>query len=192
MEIHLIRHGETEWSANGRHTSVTDLDLTDRGVEQAKSLRGHLDIAAADLILCSPRLRARRTATLAGVAEDRLEVTEDLAEWAYGDYEGLTSDTIRETDPEWTIWAGHTPGGETADQVSARLKRLIGTLREREVETVFCFAHGHSLRALTLTWLGLDLAVGERFPLDTGSVSVLGDHKDEQALLSWNVSVSDR
>ncbi|MDN5727744.1 MAG: histidine phosphatase family protein [Propionibacteriales bacterium] len=191
MEIHLVRHGETEWSANGRHTSITDLDLTERGVAQARALHGRLDLAKMDLVLSSPRLRARRTADLAGIGEDRLEFTEELAEWSYGQYEGLTSDQIRQSDPDWTIWTGHTPGGETAEQVTNRLQSLIDRLRQREVEQVLCFAHGHSLRALTLTWLGLDFAVGEQFPLDTGSVSVLGDHKDQQSLLSWNVGVAD-
>ena len=100
--LYLVRHGETEWSKSGQHTSVTDLDLTPRGVEQAQSLRDRLDPADFDLVLCSPRLRAQRTARLAGFED--FEVEPDLAEWAYGDYEGMTSAQIQERHPGWRIW----------------------------------------------------------------------------------------
>lgn len=184
MEIHLVRHGETEWSASGRHTSVTDLDLTERGVAQATALRERLAATPYGLVLCSPRLRARRTASLAGF--DEPVITDDLQEWRYGDYEGLTSEQIREHDPGWTIWTHPTPGGESAAQVTARLSRLITRIRESGVERALCFAHGHSLRALALTWLGVDLRHGDQFPLHTATLSVLGDDKDQQALISWN------
>lgn len=183
-EIHLVRHGETEWSSNGRHTSSTDLDLTETGVAEATALRGRLDPKAYQLVLSSPLLRARRTAELAGFGEP--EIDPDLHEWRYGDYEGLTTPQIREQDPGWTVWTHPSPGGETADEVSTRLARVIARVRESGVERALCFAHGHALRALTLTWLGLDLALGDTFPLQTGTVSVLGDYKDGQALISWN------
>ena len=129
-ELYVVRHGETEWSASGRHTSVTDLELTDRGVRQAESLHGHLDPAAFGLILSSPRRRALRTAELAGfVGPYEPEVSEDLVEWFYGDYEGLTSDQIHETDPGWTIFTHPTPGGETHDQVTERLDRVVERIR---------------------------------------------------------------
>ncbi len=185
-EIHLVRHGQTEWSATGRHTSTTDLDLTAGGVEQAESLRSTLRPADYDLVLSSPRRRAVRTAELAGFADP--ELTEDLAEWAYGDYEGLTSDTIHQTVPGWTIWTGPTPGGESADAVRGRLARLLERIDRSGAQRAICFAHGHSLRALALTWLELDFALGERFPLETGSVSVLGRAKGEPALLRWNAT----
>ncbi|MGD7705854.1 histidine phosphatase family protein [Microlunatus sp. Y2014] len=183
-EIHLMRHGETEWSASGRHTSYTDLDLTDNGVAEAEALRDKLDPSSYQLVLCSPRLRARRTAEIAGFTE--LVTEPDLVEWNYGEYEGRTSAEIREEVPGWTVWTHPSPGGETADEVTARMTNLIALIRQSGAERVACFAHGHSLRALTLTWLGLDLTLGDHFPLGTGTVSVLGDYKDGQALLQWN------
>ncbi|HEY5787145.1 MAG TPA: histidine phosphatase family protein [Microlunatus sp.] len=185
--LYVVRHGETEWSADGRHTSVTDLELTENGVRQAESLRGHLDQGSFGLILSSPRHRARRTAELAGFSgEHEPEVTEDLAEWFYGDYEGRTSVQIHETDPGWTIFTHPTPGGETHDQVTERMDRLIERIRSSGVDRAICFGHGHSLRALTVRWLGLDLLWGENFPLDTATVSVLGVEKGVPALERWN------
>ena len=185
--LYVVRHGETEWSRSGQHTSVTDLPLTERGEQQARALHGHLDPAAFQLILSSPRRRALHTAQLAGFTGDyRPQVTEDLAEWFYGEYEGRTSPQINETDPDWTIWTHPTPGGETASQVRARLDRVIGVIRDSGVEQAICFAHGHSLRALTVRWLELDLTLGARFPLDTGTVSVLGQAKGIPALERWN------
>lgn len=183
-ELWLVRHGETEWSANGRHTSVTDLELTDAGVDAARQLSGHLDPDSFDLVLASPRLRARRTAALAGFDQPR--ISDDLVEWGYGDYEGRTSADIIEERPGWTIWTGDPDGGETAAQVRARLERLIDELAGSGARRVLCFGHGHALRALTLCWLGLDFSLGDQFPLDTASVSVLGPYKDGPALLRWN------
>ncbi|HYP45272.1 MAG TPA: histidine phosphatase family protein [Propionibacteriaceae bacterium] len=185
--LYVVRHGETEWSRSGQHTSVTDLPLTERGEQQARALHGHLDPAAFQLILSSPRRRALDTAELAGFTGDQApEVTEDLAEWFYGDYEGKTSPEINATDPDWTIWTHPTPGGETATQVRARLDRVIARIRNSGAEQAICFAHGHSLRALTVRWLELDLTLGARFPLDTGTVSVLGQAKGIPALERWN------
>ena len=185
-ELYLVRHGETEWSADGRHTSVTDLDLTDRGVEQATALRGHLDPAEFALVVSSPRLRARHTAEIAGFDPAVVQIDDDLAEWAYGDYEGRTGDDIRTERPGWTIWTGTPPGGETAEQVQTRLARVTERAMTSGYDRVIFFAHGHSLRALTLTWLGLDYALGDHFPLETGTVSVLGRYKDGPGLLRWN------
>ncbi|WP_152360395.1 histidine phosphatase family protein [Microlunatus speluncae] len=187
LELTLIRHGETEWSAAGRHTSTTDLPLTPKGEEQAGSLAGRLDPAGYGLILSSPRLRARHTAELAGFTGPYApQLDDDLVEWDYGDYEGRTSEEIRETVPDWTIWEHPAPGGETADQVRQRLLRAIARIRESGVERAICFGHGHALRALTLCWLGFDLALGNHFPLHTGTVSVLGTEKDDPAVLQWN------
>ncbi|MBA8794464.1 putative phosphoglycerate mutase [Friedmanniella endophytica] len=187
-DVWLVRHGETEWSRDGRHTSVTDLPLTPAGEAEARRLAGHLDPNAFGLVLSSPRQRARRTAELAGFVGDHApRIDEDLAEWNYGDYEGRSSATIHEHDPGWTIWPHGAPGGETPDDVRARLDRLIARLRGSGVEQVLCFAHGHILRAMTLVWLGLDLELGEHFPLATATVSVLGDVKDGvPALERWN------
>ncbi len=186
-ELWVVRHGETEWSANGRHTSVTDLPLTEHGEEQALALKGHLDPADFGLVLSSPRRRARDTAELAGfTGAHEPEVDDDLAEWFYGDYEGLTTPEISEDVPGWSIWSAPVPGGETADQVSERLDRVVARVRDSGVERALCFAHGHSLRALTRRWLGFDLTMGVHFPLDTSTVSVLGEEKGEPALQRWN------
>jgi broad specificity phosphatase PhoE len=185
--LFLVRHGETEWSRDGRHTSVTDLPLTDHGREQALRLYGHLDPADFGLVLTSPRHRAMITAELAGfVGPHTPQVDEDLVEWSYGDYEGLTSDTIHEQAPGWTIFTGVTPGGETAAQVRERLTRVVERVRASGVERAIVFGHGHALRSLALCWLELDLAVGDRFPLDTSTVSILGEAKGGPALEKWN------
>ena len=126
-QVFLVRHGETEWSLSGQHTSVTDLPLTEQGEAKARLLPRHLDPAGFGLILSSPRQRARRTAELAGfVSEYAAQIEPDLAEWAYGDYEGLTRNQIHQKyDPDWRIWTGPTPGGESPEQMAERMNRLI-------------------------------------------------------------------
>ena len=183
-ELYLVRHGQTEWSRAGRHTSVTDLDLTELGLAQAESLRDHLDPDAFQLVLVSPRLRARRTAALAGFEE--AEVLEDLAEWAYGDYEGLTSVQIHETRPDWRLWVDGCPGGESPDQVRARLTRVVDRVRGSGVERAICFAHGHALAALALCWLDFPLAFGQSFPVEVARVSIMGTEKASPAIIRWN------
>ncbi|SDB80010.1 probable phosphoglycerate mutase [Raineyella antarctica] len=184
-ELYLVRHGQTEWSRTGRHTSITDLDLTETGVAQAEALRTRLNPADFQLVLSSPRLRARRTAELAGFG-DHLEVEEDLAEWYYGDFEGLTSDQIRQQHPGWRIWFNGCRGGESADQVRARLTRVVARVRASGAERAICFAHGHSLRVLALSWLDFPLIFGQSFPLEVASVSVLGREKESPAVIRWN------
>ena len=188
--LFLVRHGETEWSRSGQHTSITDLPLTERGQAQAEALRGHLDPQRFGLVLCSPRQRARRTAELAGfTAEFEPETSEDLVEWAYGDYEGLTSSQIHASVPDWTIWTGTTPGGETPAEVTKRLTRVVERVRSSGVPEAICFGHGHALRALMLCWLGFDVRLGVQFPLDTSTVSILGEEKGQPALEQWNAPV---
>ncbi|QIK72854.1 histidine phosphatase family protein [Propioniciclava coleopterorum] len=183
--LYLVRHGETAWSKSGQHTSYTDLDLTPNGVEQALSLRERLDPADFGLVLTSPRERARRTAELAGFTD--YEVTDDLAEWNYGDYEGLTSQQIRaEHHPGWRLWFNGPAGGESADEVRARLTRVVQRVRESGVENAICFGHGHASRVLALCWLDFPLIFGQSFPLATASVSVLGREKESWAVLHWN------
>ncbi len=173
--------------AHRRHTSVTDLGLTENGIRQAESLRGALDPSSFELILSSPRQRARLTAELAGfTGAYQPEISEDLVEWFYGDYEGLTSAQIQESDPGWTIFTHPTPGGETHGQVTERLDRVIDRIRDSGVERGICFSHGHALRALAVRWLGLDLMWGAHFPLDTGTLSILGEEKGSPAMLRWN------
>jgi len=186
-ELYLVRHGETEWSKSGQHTSVTDLPLTEAGRRQAESLYGRMQPADFGLVFSSPRRRAIDTAELAGFTGDHApEISEDLVEWAYGDYEGLTSDQIHERDPDWDLWRDGCPGGESPQQVVDRLERFERRVKESGAERAIAFAHGHSLRALTLCWLDLDIGLGEQFPLQTASVSVLGWAKGEPALIRWN------
>lgn len=185
--LFLVRHGETEWSRSGQHTSVTDLPLTEKGEQQARDLVGRLNPGEFGLVLSSPRLRAQHTAELAGfTGPSAPEADEDLVEWAYGDYEGKTSDEIQRADPDWTIWTHPTPGGESAFEVTRRLDRVVAKVRASESEQAICFGHGHALRALTLRWLGFGLGLGGHFPLDTGTISVLGDAKGVAALERWN------
>ncbi|WP_340537555.1 histidine phosphatase family protein [Nocardioides sp. GXZ039] len=182
-ELWIVRHGPTEWSRAGRHTSVTDLPLLPEGEDDARALRDRLAHLDPALVLTSPRLRARRTAELAGFPDATLD--DDLVEWDYGDYEGLTTATIREQVPDWTIWIGPTPGGETAAQVTARLDRVIAAVRATD-GPVLAFAHGHSLRALTARWLGLPVSDGRLFRLDTATISVLGYERDSPVVIRWN------
>jgi len=181
-ELWVVRHGETEWSRDGKHTSTTDLPLTDDGEESAISLGPRLYDVDFDLVLTSPRQRARRTAELAGYGH--AEVDDDLAEWAYGDYEGVTTAEIRETVPGWTVWTHPTPGGETPDEVAARLDRVIA--RAQAHQRTLVFAHGHSLRVLTARWLLQPADEGRFFRLDTATVSVLGFERETPVLLRWN------
>lgn len=183
-ELYLVRHGETEWSKSGRHTSVTDLDLTDEGVRQAEAVRPKLAGLDFGLVLCSPRLRARRTAALAGFPG--AIVDENLVEWNYGAYEGRTSDEIRAEVPGWRIWNSPIPGGETKVQVIARLSEVVTRVRSAGVDRALCFAHGHSLRVLALCWLDIDIARGQSFPLQTGSLSIVGYEKESPAIVRWN------
>ncbi|WP_229055040.1 histidine phosphatase family protein [Aeromicrobium sp. Leaf350] len=180
----VVRHGETEWSRTGRHTSTTDLPLTEVGEEQAVALAPVLAGLGIDAVLSSPRLRARRTAELIGFPDP--VVTPDLAEWSYGDYEGVTTPEIRETVPDWTIWSHGAPGGESAEEVAARLDRVVEQVRATG-GTTLAVAHGHSLRALVARWLGLPVAEGRHFVLDTATWSELGDDRGTPAVLTWNV-----
>ena len=181
-ELWLVRHGETEWSRDGRHTSTTDLPLTPVGEEAATALAPRLADVEFDLVLTSPRLRARRTAELTGRGEAITD--EDLVEWAYGDYEGVSTPEIRESVPGWTVWTHPTPGGESVDQVSARLDRVVA--RARRHRRTLVFAHGHSLRVLTARWLCQPADEGRFFRLDTSTVSVLGFERETPVLLKWN------
>nr|WP_218849194.1 histidine phosphatase family protein [Nocardioides perillae] len=178
----LVRHGQTEWSRDGRHTSVTDLPLLPEGEEVARSLAPRLDRRFAQ-VLTSPRQRARRTAELAG--HPGAEVDDDLVEWGYGDYEGVTTAEIRESVPGWSVWTHAVPGGEDATAVGARLDRVVARARAADGDTLV-FAHGHSLRALAARWLGLPVSEGRLLRLDTATVSVLGHERDTPVVLRWN------
>lgn len=182
-ELWLVRHGPTEWSETHRHTSITDLPLLPQGEEKAIELKERLAEVDFDRVFTSPRLRARRTAELAGYTD--AEVTDDLVEWAYGEYEGLTTAQIRESVPGWTVWTHPSPGGETGAAVGARLDRVVHAARETGGRTLV-FAHGHSLRALGARWLGLPAEDGRLLRLDTATVSVLGYERETPVVLRWN------
>jgi probable phosphoglycerate mutase len=182
-ELWLVRHGETEWSRDGRHTSVTDIALTDNGIEVARRLQPRLAETSFDLVLTSPRQRARRTAELAGFPE--AVVDEDLVEWDYGDYEGITTEQIRERDPGWTVWTHASPGGESAAQVSARLDRVVDKVRGRHGR-VLAFGHGHALRALAARWIEQSVPEGRFLGLDTATISALGYERETPVVIRWN------
>lgn len=183
-DLYLVRHGETAWSKSGQHTSVTDLDLTEHGEEQARALASRLNRQDFGLVLCSPRKRAQQTATLAGFGD--YIVDSNLAEWNYGEYEGLTSAQIREQHPGWRIWFNGCKGGEDALEVRRRLTRVVERVRDSGVEKAICFGHGHSSRVLALSWLDWPIIFGQSFPVEVASVSVLGREKESWAVLRWN------
>jgi probable phosphoglycerate mutase len=182
-EVWLVRHGETEWSKAGRHTSSTDLPLTAEGERVARNLRDRLADTAFDLVLTSPMQRARVTADLVGFGD--AEVDPDLVEWGYGEYEGRTSAEIRENVPDWTIWTHQAPGGETPAQVTGRLDRVVDRLREVP-DRALVFGHGHALRALTARWLRLPVTDGRLFRLDTATLSRVGYERENPVILAWN------
>jgi probable phosphoglycerate mutase len=181
--VFLVRHGETEWSRSGRHTSVTDLPLTPEGERVAASLKERLAGESFDLVLTSPRQRARRTAELAGFPD--AEVDDDLVEWNYGDYEGITTADIRKTVPGWTVWDNPVPNGETPAQVATRLDRVNARLAAVPGD-VLVFGHSHALRALTARWLELSVTEGRHFVLNTATLSTLGWERGSPAILHWN------
>ncbi|MRJ74965.1 histidine phosphatase family protein [Aeromicrobium sp. SMF47] len=183
-QLWLVRHGETEWSLSGQHTSTTDLPMTASGEAGARTLAPLLAEFDFTQVLTSPRQRARRTAELAGFPD--AEPDEDLVEWSYGDYEGLTTPQIQESVPGWSIWSHPSPGGETAAEVSERLDRVVARARAAEGKTLV-FAHGHSLRALAARWLEVDVAEGRHFALDTSTISVLGVDRGTPVVRRWNV-----
>ena len=189
----LVRHGQTDWSRTGRHTGRTDIELTPTGRQQARAagdvLRRVLDGRHPAVVISSPRSRALVTAELTGYPVD--VVTEDAAEWDYGDYEGLTSEEIHRSDPDWTIWRGPVPNGESADDVTARLDRLLATVAELAADgPAVVFSHGHASRSLTARWLGLPVQAGAAYWLSTGAVSVLGVERQQPAILHWNLDKS--
>ncbi|SCF38608.1 probable phosphoglycerate mutase [Micromonospora carbonacea] len=184
-EIVLVRHGETEWSASRRHTSYTDLELTADGEREARALATPLAGRRFALVLASPRRRALRTAELAGLAVTAAD--EDLAEWNYGRYEGVTTADIHTRRPGWNIWTDGCPAGESPAEVGARLDRVLAraaaALADGDVALV---GHAHSLRVLGARWIGLPPSGGGLLRLDTATVSVLGHEHGRRVILRWN------
>jgi probable phosphoglycerate mutase len=184
--IWLIRHGETEWSASGRHTGRSDIALTATGRSQAEALSRHLEGRRFERVLVSPLARARDTCRLAGY-EAVAEVEPAIAEWDYGDYEGRTTAEIRVERPGWSVWSHDLPGGERLEAVAGRADRVVGGLSDVEGE-VAVFSHAHLLRVLTARWLGLEPVEGRRFVLGTAAIAVLGWERENRVVVCWNQS----
>jgi broad specificity phosphatase PhoE len=182
VEVWLLRHAETEWSRDGRHTGRTDVPLTEAGRERARALRGRLATRTFALVLSSPLSRARETAQLAGLEP---QLRDDLLEFDYGEYEGITTAEIRERRPGWDLWRDGSPGGETADQVGARVDRVIDEALAADGD-VALVAHGHVLRVLAARWVQQPAPFGGRLALDTGAVSVLGFEREVRVIRRWN------
>jgi broad specificity phosphatase PhoE len=188
-QIALIRHGETEWSLSGQHTSHTDLPLLDRGRADAEALAPMLAEFDFALVLSSPMQRALDTAKLAGLG-DRVEIEPDLMEWDYGDYEGITTPDIRKTVPGWRVWTHPTPNAETGEDVGRRADRVIARCQPilAQGHDVALFGHGHMSRVITARWLGLTPAEGRLFALHAGSLSVLGHERETEVIERWNLT----
>lgn len=189
MQLWLIRHGETEWSLSGAHTSRTDIPLTERGKERAAKIRDYLAQRKFSLVLSSPLQRARETCRIAGYA-DVAQIEENLREWDYGIFEGRTTADIRKDQPDWSIWDSPVPEGEPVEHVAARAQKVIDRALEAGGD-VALFAHAHILRILAATWLGLEPRGGRLFALGTGSVSTLGYERETRVISTWNRSLEE-
>ncbi len=183
-QVFIVRHGETEWSLSGRHTGRTDLPLTERGRERASELKPLLADHSFSLVLCSPLLRARETCELAGFA-GVAALDDDLHEWDYGEYEGLTTPEIRAQRPDWDLWRDGCPNGETPAAIQARADRVLARLHAANGEAL-AFAHGHILRVLAARWIELSAAGGARLQLSAGAVSILGHERETATISGWN------
>jgi probable phosphoglycerate mutase len=184
QEVFLIRHGETEWSLNGRHTGSSDIPLTENGRQVARLWQPYAAVRKFALVLSSPLQRARQTCELAGLGA-HARIDDDLREWNYGDYEGLTPQQIRRAQAEWLIFRDGCPGGESPEQVGARVDRVIARIRGAQGD-VAVFAHGHLLRVFGARWLGLPASAGSHFLLETSTLCVLSSYHGVPALKRWN------
>jgi probable phosphoglycerate mutase len=186
----LVRHGETEWSLSGKHTSRTDIPLTDRGRARAVALKGYLQGREFAAVLRSPMLRAKETCEIAGFG-DVAQVDANLVEWDYGVYEGRTTREIQAEQPGWSVWKDPIVGGETLEQVGARADAAIAdALAASRGGDVALFAHAHILRILGARWIGLPPVGGSLLVLGTGSVSVLGWERETRVISEWNREIS--
>jgi broad specificity phosphatase PhoE len=187
-ELLLARHGETEWSVEGRHTGRTDLPLTERGRERARALVALLEARGFGLVLTSPLRRAVETCELAGLG-GKARVLEALREWDYGDYEGITTAEIHEHRPDWSLWRDGCPNGETAGEVGVRADRVLTEVHAAEADAI-AFGHGHMLRVLAARWLALPPTDGALFTLDTGTLCTLGHEHELPVIVRWNQSAA--
>ena len=186
-ELWLVRHGETEWSLSGKHTSRTDIALTDHGRRRAEELRDYLKGTTFAAVFVSPMQRARETCAIAGFG-DQAVVDDGLMEWDYGVYEGKTTAEIRKEIPDWSVWKDEIVGGETVEHVGARADGVIARALAAAPAggKVALFAHAHILRILAARWIGLEARGGSLFALGTGSVSVLGWERETRVIEAWN------
>lgn len=186
-QLWLVRHGETEWSKSGQHTSRTDIPLTEQGRKRAEALREYLKGMKFDAVFVSPMQRARETCAIAGFA-DQAQVDDNLKEWDYGIYEGKTTAQIRAEVPGWSVWKHPIIGGETAEHVGERADAMITRALASAPAggNIALFAHAHILRILAARWLLLAATGGSLFALGTGSVSVLGWERETRVIQSWN------
>ena len=188
QRVFLIRHGETEWSLSGQHTSITDIPLTENGRTMPRLLAPILAKVTFARIFTSPLKRARETCELAGLGE-RAEIDHDLVEWNYGDYEGLTTKEIHAKTPDWMLFRDGCPGGDGPEDVARRVDSVIGRVRAVEGD-VALFAHGHVFRVFVARWIGLQATAGCHFVLDTATVGVLSYYRDVPAIKRWNAPVA--
>ena len=185
-QVVLVRHGETEWSANGRHTSRTDLPLVEAGRVRAEALASELSGRSFSVVLCSPLRRARETCELAGFG-DVAEICEDLHEWDYGEYEGLTTPQIWVERPDWVLWRDGCPEGESPAEIQARADRVLDLVRGAAGDAIL-FAHGHILRVVAARWIAQPAAFGARLALGAGALCTLGYERDTEVLREWNLT----
>jgi broad specificity phosphatase PhoE len=185
-ELVLARHGATEWSLSGRHTGTTDLPLTENGRRRARALRARLAARSFALVLRSPLRRAAETCELAGLGA-RAQVRDQLREWDYGEYEGITTAEIHEERPDWSLWRDGCPNGEVARDVGARADRIIAEVRSVDGDAI-AFGHGHMLRVLGARWTGLPPEDGALLALGTGALCMLGYEHDLPVIVSWNLA----
>lgn len=184
-EVVLVRHGETEWSLDGRHTGRTDIPLTENGRRQARAVAPRLAGRSFGSILSSPLERAVETCRLTGLGDPR--ISDDLIEWDYGDYDGITTPQIREQRPSWNLWSDGCPSGEHAKDVGERVDRVIDAIRNDGREAAL-IAHGHVLRVLAARWVGLPARDGAMLGLATATLSVLGWERETPVIRLWNDS----
>src|ERR1700761_3117023 len=195
VELWLVRHGETEWSADGRHTSVTDIPLTERGRERARELRDYLAGRKFAAVFVSPMQRARETCDIAGYGNVAV-VEPNLMEWNYGESEGKTTAEMRaKYGPDWSVWTNKLVGGESVEQVGERADKMIERAlaaaigsNAGESHQVALFAHAHILRILAARWVGLPAVDGKMLALGTGSLSVLGFEREQRVISRWNAA----
>lgn len=186
QKVVLIRHGETQWSHSGRHTSFTDLALTEHGKQEAQLLRPILKYWDFKKVLSSPLIRAKETCRLTGYSD--VDFDADLSEWNYGRYEGLTTDEIQQDVPYWDIFADGCPEGESPEEVGTRVDRVIRKIRNIEGD-VAVFSHGHLARVFAARWINLPVIDGHIFVLDTATLNVLGAYHESPAIVTWNAKL---